>query len=111
MGVIKYILFFIVLTVFFSKKNNNKYLSLIFFISLNFVLFDTLIQYFFGTDMFGYSKELKIGSDLTSSRLSGPFGDELIVGGYLKNIFPISLLWFVFPKNNNKIFYFYVALS
>jgi len=111
LGVLKYVLFFIVLTVFFSKKNNYKNLSLIFFISLNFVLFDTLIQYFFGTDIFGYSKELKIGSDLTSSRLSGPFGDELIVGGYLKNIFPISLLWFVFPKNNNKIFYFYLVVT
>mgnify|MGYP007000318140 len=83
LGVLKYALFFLILTIFFKKKDNFKYLSLIFFTSLNFILIDTIIQFVFGTDIFGYTRELKIGSDLTSSRLSGPFGDDLVVGGFL----------------------------
>ena len=92
LGILKYVLFFLILTIFFKKKENFKFLSLIFFISLNFILIDTLIQFVFGKDIFGYTRELKIGSDIISSRLSGPFGDELIVGGFLKNIFLISIL-------------------
>ena len=111
LGVFKYFLFFLILIFFFKKLENLKFLSLIFFISLNFILIDTLIQYVFGTDIFGYSRELQIGSDLTSSRLSGPFGDELIVGGFLKNIFLISILWFLFPNNNKYIFFYYLIFT
>ena len=110
LGVLKYFLFFLTLTMFFKKKENFKYLSLIFFISLNFVLIDTLIQFVFGTDIFGYTRELNIDSDLTSSRLSGPFGDELVVGGFLKNIFLISILWFLF-SNKNNISFFYLIIT
>ena len=111
LGVLKYALFFLILTIFFKKKDNFKYLSLIFFTSLNFILIDTIIQFVFGTDIFGYTRELKIGSDLTSSRLSGPFGDELVVGGFLKNIFLISMLWFLFSNKNNNIFFFYLIIT
>ncbi len=110
-GILKYVLFFLILTYFFKKKENFKYLSMIFFISLNFILIDTLIQFVFGTDIFGYTRELNIGSDIISSRLSGPFGDELIVGGFLKNVFLISILWFLFSNNNKKIFFFYLIIT
>ncbi len=111
LGILKYFLFFLILIFFFNKKNNLKNLSFVFFITLNFVLGDTLIQYFLGVDIFGYKRELQIGSDLVSSRLSGPFGDELIVGGFLKNIFLISILCFLFPNSNKKIFFCYLIIT
>ena len=39
--------------------------------------FDIFIQYFFGKDIFGYEI-------IYDRKLSGPFGDELIAGGYVQ---------------------------
>ena len=107
LGIIKHIMLFIALIYFFEKKENLIQLSFIFFLTLNFVLFDTLIQYFLGADIFGYKIKFIESIDLVSFRLSGPFGDEYIVGGYLKSIFLISTLIFFYKR---KIFFllFYI---
>ena len=48
-----------------------------------FTLFDTFWQFLFKKDLFGYYLIESHGN-----RLSGPFGDEYIVGGFiLKSIF------------------------
>jgi O-antigen ligase len=110
LGILKHYLFFLALIFFFKKKQNFESLSFIFFIVFNFVLFDTLFQFITGKDIFGYESLISVGRDITSVRLSGPFGDELIVGGFLKNIFIISLSMYLIIKKN-YIFYFYLFFT
>jgi len=110
LGILKHGLLFMSLAIFFKKKKNLTHLSFIFFVSLNFVLFDTMLQYFTGKDIFGYESLVNIGKDLTSFRLSGPFGDEFIVGGYLKNIFLVSIVIFLIDKKK-KLFFYYLSFT
>ena len=62
----------------FNVKALNKLILtiglIIFFVSI-----DTIYQYFFGHDIFG----IEPSYDTNPYRLSGPFGKELIVGGYI----------------------------
>ena len=44
-------------------------------LSYSFVLFDGFVQYIYGKDIFGYP--------LQTYHVSGPFGDELVLGKYL----------------------------
>ena len=57
----------------FDIKIQKKYL-LLFLITICFVIFDTIFQYFNGTDIFGFVP-IERGV-LAIGRLSGPFGDE-----------------------------------
>ena len=94
LGIIKHIMLFIALIYFFEKKENLIKLLFIFFLTLNFVLFDTLIQYFFGADIFGYKIKFIESIDLVSFRLSGPFGDEYCEWLF-KSIFNIYFNFFL----------------
>lgn len=77
--ILRFLIFYLFLKIIFLNKDLELELILKFytFIFL-FVLFDTLIQYFLGVDIFGFeiSKE-------HSGRLTGPFGDEPIPGSFL----------------------------
>ena len=78
-------IFFIIIMSYFLNYNNKKIKNLsliILFLTLSFVCFDSYIQFFFGKDIFGY--EL-----LDPKRLSGPFGDEYILGSFLLNFSPL----------------------
>ena len=64
-----------------------------------FVCVDVYIQYIFGKDIFGYEP-------IAASKFSGPFGDELIAGGYIQKFSLFSLfLPFVLNQKSklNKI--------
>ena len=81
--ILKSLLFLKYLFLYFTIKFliGNKFINLkYFFISCTlctlFVSFDIFYQFTFGKDIFGFEP---IGR-----RLSGPFGDELIAGGYLQ---------------------------
>ena len=92
------ILIFILDTLFFNKILNLKKLLLISAICTTFISFDILLQYFSGTDLFGFES--------FGSRNSGPFGDEFIAGGYLLKFSFLSFFYiFQFFKNEiyNKI--------
>ena len=68
---------------------------------LVFVCIDTIIQFTFGKDIFGF-EIIQLG------RLSGPFGDELIVGAFLTYIsIPISAFFFENIKNEKNWLKFY----
>ncbi len=54
--------------------------------TLIFVILDSLIQIFFGSDIFGLEPNSR---DLM--RISGPFGDKFILGSFLQKILPVFI--------------------
>ena len=92
---LKYLLLFFVIK-FLIEKNIINFK--IFFLSCSFaslfVCFDIFYQYIFGKDIFGY--EIKDNF----RKLGGPFGDELIAGGYIQRFSIFALFTIpVFYKN------------
>ena len=82
---IRFLLFTLgIILVLDTKKKFYLFLTAI-FITISFIQFDLLIQFFFGTDIFGYKPSNEV-------RFSGPFGKELIAGGFLTKFFGISFL-------------------
>ena len=90
------------------KKFNLFLLSI--FVTIFFVQFDILIQFFFGKDLFGYVPSNEV-------RFSGPFGDELIAGGFMTKFLSITFFClFLFLekrkiKNTDLILSIYLFLS
>ena len=83
---------FILLILVLDTLIYNKIISLEKFcfsslICTSFVSLDIILQYFTGVDLFGYKN--------FANWNSGPFGDELIAGSYLKN-FSFFSLFFIF---------------
>lgn len=78
---------------------HKKYL-IIFLLTILFIIFDLIFQYFNGSDIFGYVAIER--GQLAIGRLSGPFGDELIPGSFLSRYFFISLLFLFFVVKNKK---------
>ena len=84
---------FLYLSIKFLVKEgiiNFKSFFIVCLICSVFVCFDIVYQFVFGEDIFGY----KILND--GRRLSGPFGDEMIAGGYLQRFSIFS--FFLIPK-------------
>ena len=84
-------------TLSINPKNLEKIfqftLIILFIVSL-----DTLLQFFTGKDIFGFT-----GDPLNPARLSGPFGDELIVGAYLTFILiPLLPYYIKFFNEHSK---------
>ena len=101
---LKYLLLYISIRFFVEKDYINFKL---FFISCTlaslFVCFDIIYQFSFGKDIFGY--EALPGF----RKLGGPFGDELIAGGYIQrfsifSFFLIPLFYKNFSPNILKFF-------
>ena len=91
------ILIFIVDTLIFNKILDLKKLFLFSLICTSFVSFDIILQFITGTDLFGYKT-----FQAQSLWNSGPFGDEKIAGGYLKNFSFLSFFYiFIVIKNKN----------
>ncbi len=84
---LKYLLFYIVLRYLIETNTLNfKYFFTSCTLMSLFVSFDIIYQFFNGTDIFGH-KGIK-------NNLGGPFGDELIAGGYIQrfSIFSFFLI-------------------
>ena len=99
------ILIFVIDTLFFNKILNLKKLFLSSLICTSFVSFDVILQYITGSDLFGF-KSLYTWN-------SGPFGDERIASGYLKNFSFFSffyIFWTCKDKNFNKLLLIFVII-
>ena len=83
------LLILVVDTLLYNKKINLINFCLSSLICTSFVSFDIILQYFTGVDLFGYKN--------FANWNSGPFGDELIAGSYLKN-FSFFSIFFIFLK-------------
>ena len=91
------ILIIIIDTLFFNKILNFKKLFLSSLLCTSFVSFDIILQYITGYDLFRFKS--------THVWNSGPFGEELIAGTYLKN-FSFFSFFYIFTTFKNKNFNF-----
>ena len=105
-----YIRFFIfsLMMLYFFEEYKEKFIYLLLFsivLPVIFVYFDTTYQYIFGQDIFGFPK--------LDHRLSGPFGEELIVGSYLARLSPMIVIcyYIIYKKLPLKILYFFSTIS
>ena len=89
------ILIFVIDTLFFNNILNLKKFFLFSLLCTSFVCFDILLQYATGFDIFGYKRQ--------GSWNAGPFGDEWIAGGYLKN-FSFFSFFYILQNFKNKKF-------
>ena len=100
---LRYLLFYFVLR-YLLEKNIIKLKLFFIFSSLSvlFVCFDIFLQFLVGKDIFGFSAQ--------GRKLSGPFGDELIAGGFIQrfSIFSFFLLPIFFKKFFSDKFYKYI---
>ena len=90
------ILIFIIDVLFFNKILELKKLFLFTTICTSFVSLDVIFQYFVGFDFFGFK-----GGEI---RNSGPFGSELIAGGYLQKFSFFSFFYFFIYLKKEKIY-------
>ena len=74
------ILIFIVDTLLLNKILNLKNLFLFSLLCTSFVSFDVILQYITGSDLFGF-KSHESSKEFWNA---GPFGNEVIAGGYLQ---------------------------
>lgn len=92
---IKYLLFYITLRFLIEKnKINLKIFFILSTVSTIFVSLDIFFQFFNGKDIFGFEGQHR--------KLSGPFGDEFIAGGFIQrfSIFAFFLVPIFFSNHN-----------
>jgi len=75
---LRFLIFLFLIPILMSVlKINHKKLGITFLLVAFFCVLDSLVQLYFGKDLFGFP------DNLNYQRLSGPFGDELIVGNFV----------------------------
>ena len=101
---LKYLLTYLILRSLIEKIYWSQVSFWSSFLATIFVCFDIFYQFVFGKDIFGF---VVTGGHLN---LSGPFGDELIAGGYLQrfSLFAFFLVPIFYSNISNKIFKFLV---
>ncbi len=87
------IIYIVIRFLYENKKLNLKLFFVTCTLSSLFVSFDIFYQFAFGKDIFGYVSY--------GRKMSGPFGDELIAGGYLQRFSIFS--FFLFPLFFEKL--------
>ncbi len=85
--------------IFFKDDKKFKYLLIVSFISVSFVVIDTTFQFFnysakdgFGEDLLGFKSDWY-------GRLTGPFGNELIPGSYISKFGLVGYCYLLLNKN------------
>ncbi len=91
--------------VWYLIENNNKlikYFSILFLLTFIFALLDGYYQYFNGVSLFGIEHP--------GVRLSLPFNDKLILGGYLARLFPLLIAVLIYSFDLKKSYIFIILL-
>ena len=91
-SLIRFLLFALLIGFFGFKFLDIKKIAKYWLIIIAFVSIDLWIQFFFGKDLFGVESRF--------NRLSGPFGDELVVGGFIWKI-TMCIMPYIFYKALN----------
>ena len=95
------ILIFVINFLVINKLFNFKWFLLSCLICSSFVGLDIIYQYFFHKDIFGIEP-------ISLRKFSGPFGDELVAGGYIQRFSILGLFFLGLLKNKNKYMLFVV---
>lgn len=101
---LRYLLFYFSVRFLIERKIIDlKFFFISCLLSSLFVTFDIIYQLIVGKDIFGYAI-------INSRKLSGPFGDELIAGGYLLrfSIFSLFLVPLFYKKIPDRFLYFII---
>lgn len=95
---------------FFYLTNAKSIKYLIISISFCFLILilDSLLQFFYGTNILGYSKFGMVGI-YDTIRLGSLFGDELILGSYMSKFLSFFFV-FLFYSKNKKIKFFLIII-
>ncbi len=96
---LKYLLFYFAIKYLIQKNIVNlKFFFLVSSFAAIFVCIDILIQFIFGKDLFGIVAD-------SSRKLGGPFGSELIAGGYIQrfSLFAFFVLPLYLNIKNKKV--------
>ena len=104
---LKYLLLYIILRfLIFKNILNLKHFFLVCSIATLFVCFDIFFQFFNGKDIFGFT------SPPQGRKLGGPFGEELIAGGYIQrfSLFAFFTIPIFFYDSLNKFKIFLIPL-
>ena len=93
--------FYALAIIFFLNKDNNALNTnyTIYKYTFIFLIIDSLLQVFTGKDLFGLQPD-----SINLMRISGPFGDEFVLGSFTQKVLPI-FIYLILKKNeiNNKI--------
>ena len=79
-----------------SVKEHLNIIYLLYKYTLIFVILDSTLQIFYGSDIFGFKP-----NSIDLMRISGPFGDKFVLGSFLQKILPIFIYFIL--KNNEKL--------
>ena len=85
---------------FFNNEKKIKILVYIIFITVCFVLLDSLFQFYNYSSKDGFGYDLLGFKSNWYGRLTGPFGDELVPGAYVSKFGLIGYVFFFFIKKN-----------
>ena len=105
--------FLLSLSIFYLLKKYKFFFKIFcfsFYASIFFVLIDALIQYFFGTNLFGYQRVGAFDSP-DMLYLTSFFNEEKKLGSYLVRFIPLLLSLIYFNKNKISISYELIILS
>ncbi len=93
--------FYALAIIFFLNKDNNALNTnyIIYKYTFIFLIIDSLLQAFTGKDLFGLQPD-----SINLMRISGPFGDEFVLGSFTQKVLPI-FIYLILKKNeiNKKI--------
>ena len=89
------LLIFVIDTLFYNKIINLEKFFFSSLICTSFVSLDIIFQYIFGFDFFGFQN--------VGRYHSGPFGDELIAGGYLQKFSFLSFFYIFYKYKNTSL--------
>lgn len=71
-----------------------KYITICYIIVFLFLIIDSLFQYFYGYNFFGFKS--------SGNRISGIFNEEQILGSYISRLLPFIIGLIIFNFNKNK---------
>ena len=112
LGFLRYILLFIIFNYFFYQ--NEKLKGLLGFWSIFFLIFliDVFIEYFFGSNLFGWgAKEINGVPQIHADRIVSFFKDEPIAGAFLAGFIFLVLGYLLEYKQNKFVSLIFISFS
>ena len=93
-----------------TKNKFTDRILMVIFLSVIFVIFDTLFQFLHYDSEFGFGKDLFGFTSNWYGRLTGPFGDELIPGAYLARFSFLGLIYLFLKLKDHRFHNFFSIL-